>query len=124
MSPRATMDHRTMCRALAERILVNSLRFSIADASESAGNAATAYDDPMSASGTATRLPASVKTDTDPVPILEAMAVKASTVIEFMPSARERGMESRTIGSMSDSFGIRIFGMRPASMSTGILTAK
>ncbi len=92
MSPIDTTDQRMTCRALAERMRVNSSRRSIADASESAGNAATAYEEPMRASGTASRLLAKVKTDTEPVPTLEANAVKTSAVIEPIPSASERGI--------------------------------
>ena len=62
--------------------------------SESAGKAATAYDAPTSESGTASRLLASVKTDTEPEATREARAVKARSVNEPMPSAKERGIES------------------------------
>jgi hypothetical protein len=47
----------------------------------------------MSASGTASRLLAKVKTDTTPVPSLEAMAVSASAVTDPTPKASERGSE-------------------------------
>ena len=78
----------------------------------------------MSASGTASKLLAKVKTDTAPVPIRDASAVRTSAVIEPMPSASERGMESRTMGDMNENDGNRRRGMTPVSSITGIFTAR
>ena len=124
ISPIDTTDQRMMCRALVQRMRVNSSRFSSADASESAGNAATAYEDPMSASGTASRFEAKVKTETAPVPILEAMDVSMSAVTEPIPSASDRGTESLITDTMVCILGRQRRGRTPASITTGIFTIR